>query len=238
MRPPAGLVCHSLIVVSNWRPGSAQAQAAWAMRLHRSRALIVLRLWPVGALLQLPVAVFHHGLDEVVGDPHRVVGVLAGDGGVGLAVEVGGHAPVLDEEAGLVLFDLLPVDEGLDVGMVDVEDDHLGGAAGGAARLDGAGGAVADLEEAHHARALAAAGEELVLAPDGREVGAGAGAELEDACLAGPQVHDPARVHQVVAHAEDEAGVGGGAGVGVGGGGELFVSGSTYQKPWAGPVMP
>ena len=44
-------------------------------------------------------------------------------------------------------------------GMIEVEDDHLGGAARGAARLDGAGGAVADLEEAHQAGRLAAAGE-------------------------------------------------------------------------------
>jgi len=40
--------------------------------------------------------------------------------------------------------------------MVDVDHDHLGGATGGAARLDGAGGAVADLEEAHQAGRAAA----------------------------------------------------------------------------------
>ncbi len=48
--------------------------------------------------------------------------------------------------------------------MVDVDHDHLGGAAGGAARFDGAGSAVADLEEAHQARRLAAARKALVLA--------------------------------------------------------------------------
>jgi hypothetical protein len=106
--------------------------------------------------------------------------------------------------------------------MVDVEDDHLGGAAGGAARLDGAGGPVADLEERHDAGGLAAAGQQFVLAADRREVGAGAGAELEDAGLAHPQVHDAAVVDEVVLHAEDEAGVGGGAGVGVGGGDEFL----------------
>src|SRR5690606_10929857 len=111
-----------------------------------------------------------------------------GHRGVGLAVEVGRKAAVLDENASLVLFDLLPVDECLDVGMVDIEDDHLGGATGGATRLDGAGGPVADLEEAHDARRLAAAGEDLVLGADGREVGAGTRTELEDAGLSGPQV--------------------------------------------------
>jgi len=29
MRPDSGQVCQSLMVVSNWMPGSAQAQAAW-----------------------------------------------------------------------------------------------------------------------------------------------------------------------------------------------------------------
>ena len=38
MRPPAGQVCQSLIVVSNCTPGSAQAQAASAIRLQSSRA--------------------------------------------------------------------------------------------------------------------------------------------------------------------------------------------------------
>ena len=36
--PPAGEVCHSLIVVSYCTPGSADCQAARAMRSHRSRA--------------------------------------------------------------------------------------------------------------------------------------------------------------------------------------------------------
>ena len=92
----------------------------------------------------------------------------------------------------------LPVDELLDVGMVEIEDDHLGGAARGAAGLDRAGGAVADLQEAHQPARLAAAGQRLAFAAQGREIGAGAGAVLEDACLADPQVHDAAFVHQVV----------------------------------------
>jgi hypothetical protein len=31
IRPVSGLVCQSLIVSSYWMPGSAQAQAAWAI---------------------------------------------------------------------------------------------------------------------------------------------------------------------------------------------------------------
>jgi hypothetical protein len=49
---PAGLVCHSLMVVSNWRPGSAQAQAASAIRFHISRALTVLRTEPSVRLIR------------------------------------------------------------------------------------------------------------------------------------------------------------------------------------------
>src|SRR5690349_24063454 len=42
--PEAGQVCQSLTVVWNWRPGSAQAQAAWPIFSHRSRAFTVLAI--------------------------------------------------------------------------------------------------------------------------------------------------------------------------------------------------
>src|SRR3989338_8528650 len=45
IRPELGRVCHSLMVVSNWTPGSAQRQADWATLAHRSRALTVLATW-------------------------------------------------------------------------------------------------------------------------------------------------------------------------------------------------
>ena len=85
---------------------------------------------------------------------------------VGLAVDAGLQdrleALLADLRAGherrdLLLLLHLPVDVGLDIRMIDVDDDHLGRAARGAAGLDGAGRAVADLEEAHQARRLAAA---------------------------------------------------------------------------------
>ena len=95
-----------------------------------------------------------------------------------------------DQRGHLLLLDDLPVDELLDVGVIDVDDDHLGGAARGAARLDRSGGAIADLEEAHQPRGFAAAGERFALGAEAREVGAGARAVLEQPCLAHPQVHD------------------------------------------------
>src|SRR5205085_11772424 len=38
IRPLSGQVCHSLIVVSNCNPGSAEAHAAWPILSHSSRA--------------------------------------------------------------------------------------------------------------------------------------------------------------------------------------------------------
>ena len=110
-----------------------------------------------------------------------------------------------DQCADLLFLDDLPVDVILDVGVIEVEDDHFGGAAGGAAALDGAGGAVADLEEAHQAAGLAAAGQGLALAAQGGEIRAGAGPIFEDAGLANPQVHDAAFIDQVVVDRLDEA---------------------------------
>src|SRR6185437_894900 len=47
MSPPAGQVCQSLTVVWNWMPGSAQAQAAYEIFSHRSRAFTVLTILPL-----------------------------------------------------------------------------------------------------------------------------------------------------------------------------------------------
>src|SRR5690242_14862706 len=86
----------------------------------------------------------------------RVEPVLAGE----RLVVAGGHdgagvplqqARARDQRRHLLLLDHLPGDELLDVRVVDVADHHLGGAPGRPAGLDGAGGAVADLEEAHQA---------------------------------------------------------------------------------------
>jgi hypothetical protein len=64
----------------------------------------------------------------------------------------------------LLLLADLPLDEVDDLGVVHVETDHLRGAPRGAARLGRARGAVEHLEEAHEARARAAA-RELLLPP-------------------------------------------------------------------------
>ena len=83
---------------------------------------------------------------KLVGDADGVVGVLVLDADPGVAVErhvVAGLA----QGVGLLLLLRLAPDELLDVGVVDVEDDHLGGAAGLAAGLDRAGDGVGAAHE-------------------------------------------------------------------------------------------
>ena len=262
------------MVVLKCRPGSADAQAAWPIFSQRSRAFRVFVDLLAGAADQVPVAVGFHRAQEIVLQRDRVVGVLAGDGEVGLGIPVGvvdreidllvallgelddaldhgvGHhraarqldlaaqrrvllgieavvagafaidaglqhglqMPLVELRAGdeggdLLLLLHLPVDIGLDIGVIGVDHHHLGGAPRGAAGLDRARGAVADLEEAHQAGGAAAAGQALAFAAQAREVGAGAGAVFEQARLAHPQVHDAALVDEVVIDALDEAGM-------------------------------
>ncbi len=141
-----------------------------------------------------------------------ILGVAGGDYGVHVPVA----GPAARNQGGHFLFFAdLPVDEFLDVRMIGVEDDHFCRAAGGAARFDGAGGAVADFEEAHQARAFSAAGEGFVRAPQVREIRPRPRTEFENARLAHPEVHDPALVHEIVVDRLDEAGVGLGPLVGI-----------------------
>ena len=161
MRPVSGLVCQSLIVSSYWMPGSAHSHAA-------SRDLAP-QLAGVDGLDDLagragPQAELGALLDrahELVGDPDRVVGVLVLDRGDVLAAEVHVEAGVA-QRADLVLLARLGLDELLDVGVVDVEHDHLRRAPGGAAGLDGAGGRVGAAHERHRAGRRAAGGQQLL----------------------------------------------------------------------------
>ena len=94
-----------------------------------------------------------------------MVGVLVGDRVVGAAGDV--EAAVVagvDQRPGLLLLVRLAVDEVLDVRVVDVEDHHLGRAAGLAAALDDAGEGVEALHEGDRAGGGAAAGQGLARA--------------------------------------------------------------------------
>ena len=158
--------------------------------------------------LRLPLAVLLDGLHELVGHADRVVGVLVEDRRIRLAVERAVVAGV-DQRPGLLLFVRLGEDELLDVGVVDVQDDHLRGAARLAARLDRAGEGVEALHEGEGAGGGAAGGERLVRAADRREVRARARAVLEEHALGLGEAED--RVHRVAAGV-DEAGGALGAG--------------------------
>ena len=195
IRPVFGAVCQRLMVVSYCRPGSAHSQAEWAIWRNRSRAGTVRTTEPSVRAVRFQSRPSMHGLHELVGHPHRVVGVLVlGRVAVG-PVEVHVEAGVA-QHAGLALLDRLAPDEVLDVGVVGVEDDHLGGAARLAARLDRAGRGVGAAHEADRARRRAAALEQLVRRADARQVDAGARAALEDDALLGVPVED--RVHRVL----------------------------------------
>src|SRR5690606_40377765 len=82
-----------------------------------------------------------------------------------------------------------------------IRDFHVTGVQTCALPIYGARRAVADLEEAHQARRLAAARQPLVLAAQAREVGAGARAVLEQARFPHPQVHDPVLVDEKIGRA-------------------------------------
>ena len=112
-----------------------------------------------------------------------------------------------DKGSYLLLFDHFPVDIFLDIRMVDIHCHHLGRAAGRAARFDGPGGTVANPQEAHQPRGFAAARQALAFTAEAAEVRSGAGPVFEQPCLADPQIHNAAFIHQIVIHRLDETGM-------------------------------
>ncbi len=142
---------------------------------------------------EVPVGVVDDGLHELVGDPHRVVGVLVLDrervGAVEVHVETG-----VTQDPRLALLDRLAPDELLDVGMVGVEDHHLRRPPGLAARLDRARRRIGTAHEAHRPGRRSAAVQEFLRRSDAREIDAGARPALEDDPLLAVPVED--RVHR------------------------------------------
>ncbi len=151
---------------------------------------------------EVPVGVVDDRLHELVGHPHRVVGVLVLHrervGPVEAHVEAG-----VGEHPRLALLDRLRPDELFDVGVVGVEDHHLRRPPGLAARLDRAGGRIGPSHETHRSGGGATALERFVRRPDPRQVDAGTRAALEDQTLLAVPVED--RGHLVL-DGEDEAG--------------------------------
>ena len=147
---------------------------------------------------------FRVGLDELAAffrDPGRLHDFI----------EMRGTQMGPDNQGGdLLLFLDFEIDEGFDVGMIDVEDDHLGRAAGGAPGFDRAGGGIPNFEPGHQAGARAAPGEAFAFTAEGREIGPAARSELEQSRLASPEVHDPVVVDEIVCNGLDVAGGDGG----------------------------
>ena len=132
-----------------------------------------------GDRLQRPVPVLLHRFQEIVRHPDRVVGVLELDGTPRVAVQ--GHVPSgVPQGVGLALLVGLAPDELHHVGVVDVQDDHLGRPAGLAPRLDGPGHRVGRAHEGDGPGGLAARGEYFFRGADPGQVHAGARPALED----------------------------------------------------------
>ena len=132
MRPVLAAVCQRLIVVSNCMPGSAHSHAASAIWRNRSRARTVFMTSPsVTARRSQSASSTTACMNSSVTRTELLAFWYWMENDVG-AVEVHVEAGVA-QHAGLVLLLGLAPDELLDVGVVDVEDDHLGGAAGLAA---------------------------------------------------------------------------------------------------------
>src|SRR6185312_14953354 len=108
------------------------------------------------------------------------VGVLEENGAVGFRVGTAGIVTGSGKRPGLRFFLRLALDEVDDVGMVDVEDDHLGSATRLAATLDDAGESVESLHEAERTAGRATAAETFCRGAQRRQVGARAGSPLEE----------------------------------------------------------
>ncbi len=149
---------------------------------------------------ELPTAL--HGAHELVGHPDGVVGVLVLHAGDVTTAEVHVVAGVA-QSADLVLLASLGLDELLDIRVVDVKDDHLGGTPSRTPGLDGAGRGVRPAHEGHRTGRCAAGGQQLLAGADAGQVEPRAGTALEDPTLLAVPVED--RVHGVL-DGEDEAG--------------------------------
>src|ERR1700723_1120539 len=126
------------------------------------------------------IGVADYGVHEVVGDADGVVGVLKKDGRISVGIGMGPVVSQGDQRVRFGFFFLFALDELNDVRMVNVEDDHLGGAASLASGLDDTGEGVEAFHEAERAAGGAPAAETLGGGAQRREICSGAAAPLEE----------------------------------------------------------
>src|ERR1700733_10362921 len=96
-----------------------------------------------------------------VGDADGVVGVLEKDGRISIGIGMGAVVSQGDQRVRFGFLFLFALDELDDVRMVNVEDDHLGGAGSPASGLDDTGEGVEAFHEAERAAGGAPAAETL-----------------------------------------------------------------------------
>ena len=131
------------------------------------------------------------GAHELVAHPHGVVSILIEDRRVSLGIGARTIVPGVDEGKCLGLLGSLALDELHDVGVLHVEDGHLGRAPRLAAALDDPGKGVEAAHKAERAAGRAAARHRLAAGAQRAEVGAGSRSVLEEHGLGARQVHDP-----------------------------------------------
>ena len=146
--------------------------------------------------LQVPVAASDGSFHELVGHADGVVGVLVCDRREGLGIRSATVVSLAHQGSSLQTFLSLGRNEVLDVGVIRIEDDHLGRAAGFTARLDGTGEGVVALHKAERAGCRAASGETLCGAAKHGQVCAGARSPLEKHPLGLREVED--RGHRIL----------------------------------------
>ena len=165
-----GVELHARIAADVGRLGNFAEVLPGRASIHRLAARSTARL---------PIAIIDDRLHEVVGHAHAVVRVLVENRSIGFAVErriVTG----IDKSPRLLLFARLALNELHDVGMVDVQDDHLRGAARLPTAADDTGESVIALHERNGAASDASPGESLPRAAERGQVAAGAGTPFEE----------------------------------------------------------
>ena len=155
-----------------------------------------------GAGTQTKFAAFFHGTHELIAHTDRVVGVLVLNADDVLATEI--HIePGIAQNANLALLGSLRLHELLDIGMVDIQNDHLRGPTSGTTGLDRAGRGICTPHERDRATGGTAGGEQFLGRADAAEIQPRTRATLEDQPLLAVPVQN--RVHGVV-DGENETG--------------------------------
>ncbi len=180
-----GIVLHAGIAAEVRALADHAQQIARLERLARLAAPDVFRL---------PVAVLLDGAHEFIGHAHRIVGVLEKYAAVSRSVETRIVAR-LDQRPGFLLFFDFALDELFDVGVIDVQNNHLRRAPGLAAGFDYARRRIGGFHERYRSRRGAAAGQLFFGRTNLGKIDAGARAPFEDHPLFAIPIED--RIHGV-----------------------------------------